>query len=176
MRDANIYQTWNFAALVQNEKIVKHLAIYANQNLIGLVQVRIRTAPILNRGMAYIFNGPVWQKKNQENSIEILSDIFSALRQKFVVNQKLLLRINPYIFSDKISNFDFIENIKFKRVENIRQHQTLVLYLDKDLDEIRKSFKQKWRNCLNQSERNGLEIIEGNDQELYKDFLNLSIK
>lgn len=26
--DANIYQTWNFALLVQNEKIVKHIAIY----------------------------------------------------------------------------------------------------------------------------------------------------
>ena len=171
--DANIYQTWNFAALAQNEKIVKHLAIYANQNLIGLVQVRIRTAPILNRGIAFIFNGPVWQKKNQENSIEILSDIFGALRQKFVVNQKHLLRINPYIFSDKVSNLDFIEKIKFKRVEKIKQYQTLVLYLDKDLDEIRKSFKQKWRNHLNRSERNGLEIIEGNDPELYKDFLNI---
>ena len=171
--DANIYQTWNFASLAQNEKIVKHLAIYTNQNLIGLVQVRIRTAPILNRGIAYILNGPVWQKKNQENSIEILSDIISALRQKFVVNQKLLLRIKPYIFSDNSSNFDFIENINFKLVEKIRQYQTLVLYLDKDLDEIRKNFKQKWRNCLNRSERNGLEIIEGNDPELYKDFLNI---
>jgi lipid II:glycine glycyltransferase (peptidoglycan interpeptide bridge formation enzyme) len=171
--DANIYQTWNFAALALNEKIVKHLAIYTNQNLIGLVQVRIRTVPILNRGIAYILNGPVWQKKNQENNIEILSDIFGALRQKFVVNQKLFLRINPYIFSDKISNFDFIENINFKLVEQVRQYQTLVLYLDKDLDEIRKSFKQKWRNCLNRSERNGLEIIEGNDPELYKDFLNI---
>jgi len=171
--DANIYQTWNFAALAQNEKIVKHLAVYVNQNLISLVQVRIRTVPILNRGIAYIFNGPVWQKINQENSIEILSDIFGALRQKFVVNQKLLLRINPYIFSDKISNLDFIENIKFKRVEKINQYQTLVLYLDKDLDEIRKSFKQKWRNCLNRSEKNDLEMIEGNDPELYKDFLNI---
>jgi len=73
--------------------------------------------------------------KKQENSIEILSDIISALRQKFVVNQKLLLRIKPYIFSDNISNFDFIENINFKLVETIRQYQTLVLYLDKDLDE-----------------------------------------
>ena len=171
--DANIYQTWNFAALAQNEKIVKHFAIYSNQNLIGLVNVRIRTAPILNRGIAYILNGPVWQKKNQENNIQILSDILVALRKEFVVKQQLLLRIKPYIFSDKISNFDFIENLGFKRVEKIRQYQTLVLYLDKDLDEIRKSFKQKWRNCLNQSERNDLEISEGNDQQLYNDFLEI---
>jgi lipid II:glycine glycyltransferase (peptidoglycan interpeptide bridge formation enzyme) len=171
--DANIYQTWNFAALAQNEKLVKHLAIYANQNLIGLVQVRIRTLPILNRGIAYILNGPVWQKKNQENNIQNLSNILVALRQKFVVTQKLLLRIKPYIFSDKISAFDFIENIRFKRVQKVRQYQTLVLYLDKDLDELRKSFKQKWRNCLNQSERNGLEINEGNDQKMYTAFLGI---
>lgn len=169
--DANIYQTWNFAALAQNEKIVKHLAIYANQDLISLVKVRIRTVPILNRGIAYIFNGPLWQKKNRENNLEILSDILNALRQKFVVNQKLLLRIKPYIFSDIIDNINFIENIKFKRIAKIRQYKTLVLYLDKDLDEIRKSFDPKWRNKLNQSEKKGLEIIEGNDSELYKDFL-----
>jgi lipid II:glycine glycyltransferase (peptidoglycan interpeptide bridge formation enzyme) len=144
--DANIYQTWNFASLAQNEKILKHIAIYSNQNLIGLVKVRIRTVPILNRGIAYILNGPVWQRRNQENNIQILFDIFVALRNEFVINQKLLLRIKPYIFSDKISNFDFIEKVEFK---------------------------QKWRNCLNQSERNGLEISEGNDQELYKVFLEI---
>ncbi len=171
--DANVYQTWNFSILAQNEKTVRHLAIYENHNLIGLVQVRIRVIPILNRGIAYILNGPVWQKKNQENNIEILSDIFAVLRQEFVVNQKLLLRIKPFIFSDKISNFGFIEDINFKRVEKIRQYQTLVLYLDKDLDEIRKCFKQKWRNQLNQSERHGIDIIQGNGPELYKEFLKI---
>jgi lipid II:glycine glycyltransferase (peptidoglycan interpeptide bridge formation enzyme) len=171
--DANIYQTWNFAALVQNEKVLKHVAIYSKQNLIGLVQVRIRTVPILNRGIAYILNGPVWQKSNQENNIQILSDILVALRREFVVNQKLLLRIKPFVFSDQISNFDFIDKLGFTRLEKVRQYQTLVLYLNKDLDDIRKSFKQKWRNCLNRSERSGLEISEGNDQKLYKDFLSI---
>ena len=114
--DANIYQTWNFAALAQNEKKLKHIAIYSDQNLIGLVKVRIRTVPILNRGIAYILNGPVWQKKNHENSIQVLSDILVALREEFVVKQQLVLRMQPFIFSDKISNFDFIENLGFKRV------------------------------------------------------------
>jgi len=171
--DANIYQTWNFAALAQNEKIVKHLAIYANQNLIGLVQVRIRTVPIINRGIAYILNGPIWQKKNQKNDILILSNILDALSNEFVKNQKLLLRIRPYIFSDTFSNFDFIESMGFKRVEKIRPYQTLILYLDKDLVEIRKNFRRNWRNHLNKAERNDLEIIYGNDVELYKDFLKI---
>lgn len=171
--DANIYQTWNFSKLAQNEKMVKHLAIYTNKNLIGLAQVRIRIVPVLNRGIAYILNGPLWQKKNQESEIKIFSDILSALKQQFVINQNLLLRIKPYIFSDKILDLDFVENIRFKRVENDRPYKTLVLYLDKDLDEIRKSFKQKWRNHLNQAERNNLEIVDGNDLELYRDFLVL---
>jgi lipid II:glycine glycyltransferase (peptidoglycan interpeptide bridge formation enzyme) len=172
-KDANIYQTWNFAVLAQNEKIVKHFAIYSDQNLISLFQVRIRTAPILNRGIAYILNGPVWQKRNQENNILLFSDILAALRNEFVVKQKLLLRIKPYVFSDQISNFDFIEELGFERVEKIRQYQTFVLYLEKDLDEIRKNFKQKWRNGLNQSERKDLEIKEGTDQELYNIFLDI---
>ena len=154
-------------------RYVKHIAIYSNQNLIGLVKVRIRTVPILNRGIAYILNGPVWQKRDQENNIQKLANIFVALREEFVVKQQLVLRIQPYIFSDKISNFDFIENLGFKHVEKIIPYQTLVLYLDKNLDEIRKSFKQKWRNCLNQSEKNDLKIFEGNDQQLYNYFLEI---
>jgi len=171
--DANIYQTWNFALLAQNEKIVKHLAIYKDQDLISLAQVRIRTVPILNRGIAYILNGPLWQRKNRENKIEVLSEILETLRKKFVINQNLLLRIKPFIFSDDISNFNFIDNINFRSVKKIRQYQTLVLHLDKNLDEIRKNFKQKWRNCLNQAERNGFEILDGNDSKLYADFLGL---
>ena len=156
--DANIYQTWNFALLVQDEKIVKHFAIYSNQTLICLVKVRIRTIPIIKRGIAYIFNGPIWQKKNQVNDVQLLSDIVAALKEEFVVKQQLVLRIQPYIFSDLVTNLDFIGNLGFNRLEKIRKYQTLVLYLDKELDEIRKNFKQKWRNCLNQSERNELKI------------------
>lgn len=171
--DANIYQTWNFAALAQNEKILKHFAFYTNQNLIGLVQVRVRIVPLLNRGIAYILNGPIWQKRNQQNDIQILSDILAALNKEFVVNQKLLLRIKPYIFSDGNLNLDFTNDFGLYRLEKVRRYQTLVLYLDKELDAIRKNFKQKWRNCLNQSEKNGLEIREGNDQELYSEFLGI---
>ncbi|MDT3694861.1 MAG: peptidoglycan bridge formation glycyltransferase FemA/FemB family protein [Ignavibacterium sp.] len=171
--DANIYQTWNFASIVQNEKRVKHLALYLNQNLISLVTVRIRTVPFLNRGIAYILNGPVWQKRNQEINIQILADIFVALREEFVVKQQLVLRIQPFIFSDMVPNLDFVENLGFNRLKKIRRYQTLVLYLDKEFDEIRKNLKQKWRNCLNQSERNDLEIEEGNNQQLYNIFLGI---
>lgn len=172
-QDANIYQTWNFAALAQNEKIVTHLAFYLDNNLVGLAQVRVRKVPIINRGIAYILNGPVWQKNNQENNIQIFNDIISALIKEFVKSQKLLLRIKPYIFSDKMSNFDFIKQLGFRLVEHIRQYHTLVLYLDKDLDEIRKSLNRKWRNHLNQSERNGLKILEGDDRKIYSDFLEI---
>ena len=171
--DANIYQTWNFALLVQNEKIVKHIAIYSNQSLIGLVKIRIRTVPILKRGIAYILNGPIWQKKNNVNSMQVLSDILIALREEFVEKQQLVLRIQPYIFSDLVSNLNFMKNLGFNRLVKIRKYQTLVLYLDKELEEIRKSFRQKWRNCLNQSERNDLEICRGNDQQLYNVFLEI---
>jgi lipid II:glycine glycyltransferase (peptidoglycan interpeptide bridge formation enzyme) len=171
--DSNIYQTWNFAALAQDEKNIKHIAIYSNNTLIGLVKVRIKKVPILNRGIAYILNGPIWQKRNQENHIQILANIFVALRENFVEKQRLVLRIQPYIFSDMVTNLDLIENLGFNRLEKIRRYQTLVLYLDKELDEIRKSFKQKWRNCLNQSERNDLKIYEGNDQQLYNVFLGI---
>jgi|GEM_PF-189085 len=169
--DANIYQTWNFSALAQGEKTVKHYAIYDGDQVVGMAQVRFRTIPVLNRGIAYIYRGPIWQRKNQQNKREILYSIFHALRKELVVNQKLLLRAQPFIFTDQFTNIDPIESLGFERREKFQPYHTLALDLGQDLEEIRKGFSRKWRNNLNQSEKKGLQIKEGSDPALFEDLL-----
>src|SRR5690606_16973285 len=41
------------------------------------------------------------------------------------------------------------------------------------LEELRKNFQQKWRNLLNKSERSNLEIIEGIEDNLFEEFLEI---
>lgn len=171
--DANLYQTFNYANVVQNEKTLKHIAIYCNSILIGMVQVRIKTFPILNRGIAYIFRGPVWQKKSNEINIEVLSDILNTLRKEFTVKQKLLLRIRPFIYSDSIDVKGFLTKIGPNFLQKLPVYKTLILDLNKDLSEIRKSFRQNWRNHLNKSEKNGIHIVIGSDEKLFDIFLEL---
>jgi len=171
--DANIYQLWNYANVVQNERHVKHLAFYSANNLIGLAQVRIKQFPILRCGIAYIFRGPVWLKKNQKPNIEVLINILQLLKQEYVEKNNLLLRFRPFIYSDNDYSLKPIQNSLYNSLSEPKSYKTVVLYLDKDLEDIRKNFKQKWRNCLNQSERKDLTVIRGHNKQLYNDFLEL---
>ena len=169
--DANIYQTWNFSALAQGEKKVKHYAIYNKESAVGMAQVRFKTAPIINRGIAYIFRGPVWQKKNQENNKEIFINVMKALRDELVVNKKYLLRLRPFIFTDQFSDIDFLEKVGFEKRDKFRPYHTLTLNLEQDMEEIKKGFNRKWRNCLNQSLKKDLQVKEGYDPSLFEDLL-----
>ena len=171
--DANIYQSWEYARVVQNEKDIKHLAFFSGDVLMGLAQVRIKRVPFLGWGIAYIFKGPVWLKKKQEPNVEVLFNILKLLEHEFVIKNKLVVRVHPYLYSD----YNYLNNTGIDFTYNLTSpkdpHKTVVLYLDIELEEIRKKLKQKWRNCLNQSERNGLNVVSGTDKVLYDTFLKL---
>jgi len=171
--DANIYHTWNYALIVQNEKRVKHLAIYDTDIIVGLAQVRYRTDPITKHGIAYIFAGPLWQKKGVPDDYNILSSIFQSLRNELVVKQKYLLRIKPFLFTDQIPDIDFIKNLGFKRTVNPNPYHSIVVYLNKELSDLRKGFKDRWIRYLKKAEKNNLRIVEGTDTELFKIVLSL---
>ena len=159
--DANIYQTWNFSKWAQNEKIIKHIAIYKKDNLVSIALVRVRTAPIVKWGIAYIYRGPLWMKKCEQNDIDKFYEIISFLRNEYLITRNHLLRFKPSIYSDQIQSIDFDKTIKFKTVRQSEPEKTIVVYLDKEISEIRKGLTSKWRNRLNQSEKNGLEIVSG---------------
>ena len=173
--DANIYQTWNYAQIGRNERNVKHLVIYKNDIVIGLAQVRIRTIKFLKRGIAYIANGPIWQKCDQAVDLETFFNICNILKKIFCEDQKLVLRINPQIFSDELWYPVLFDNIPgYNRERIIKRYRSLLLSLYDDLISIRKSFNAKWRNHLNRAEKSSkLEIVNGNSSKLFDTFLTL---
>ena len=52
-------------------------------------------------------------------------------------------------------------------------YKSLVLYLDEDIEQIRKNFKPRWRNYLSQAEKNGIRVVSSRDSELFRAFLSL---
>lgn len=171
--DANIYQTWSYAEIVQSERKIDHTAFFENDELVGMSLVRIREIPFINRGVAYIFKGPLWRKCTNKNSIDIFYKILNSLRDEYVVKKNYFLRIKPNIYTDQVSALNLPEKLTFSLKQTEKIYNTLVLHLDKDLDIIRKEFKQKWRNGLNQAEKNNIEVISGNTNELYEIFIDL---
>ena len=138
-----------------------------------MAHVRYRTDPVFKRGIAYIFNGPIWQRKDHQNDIKNLSDILKLLRRELVAKQKYLLRVKPFLFTDQFPDIDFIENVGFKRTKKFRPYHSIVLYLDKEVQELRKSFKERWRKYLKRAEKCDLKVVEGNNAELFKIAIDL---
>lgn len=171
--DANIYQTWSYAEIVQSEKKIDHIAIYKDDHLLGIALVRRKTIPIFKRGVAYIYRGPLWQMKGRESNPEIFNEILNVLQDKYVIKLKYILKLKPFIFSDQFSPINFGKILIAPSATDNQIYKTLVLNLNSDIDIIRKNFRQKWRNCLNQSERNEIEIVNGNSNELYNTFIEI---
>lgn len=169
--DANLYQLWNYGKIVHHDN-VKHLAFYNKDQLIAVVQVRFKLIPIIKRGIAYVFGGPVWQKKNEILSISTLINIYNTLQTEYCVKNKLFLRINPNVFTDNIY-YNQLSLKNFIKKSLPYNHRTIFLNLNRNIDEIRMSFKQRFRKTLNRAERNGIEIVSGTDQQLFNDFITL---
>ncbi len=171
--DANIYQCWNFSRYAQNEKLVRHMAFFNNEELIGLAAVRIRTAPIVKRGIAYILRGPIWQKIDQQSADDVLYKLLELLKQEFVIKRKLLVRIKPQIFSDVNPKIESFKEHGYELVKSVPVYKSLVLYLDEDLEEIKRHFKPRWRNYLNQAEKNDIKVVSGSDSKFFETFISL---
>jgi len=97
--------------------------------------------------------------------------MLKAMRHEYAVKRKLVLRIVPNIIENQ--NRDTAATFVsagFSRCKSTKPMHTFVLDLSFSLEESRKNFRSNWRNHLNRAEKNGLEVIEGTDDKLYKMF------
>src|SRR5215212_6013158 len=52
-------------------------------------------------------------------------------------------------------------------------YRTFALDLEPSLEVLRKNLDQKWRNCLNRAEKNGLTIVQGSGPEEFNQFIRI---
>jgi len=172
--DANIYQSWSYDAIRCGEENLSHLVLRYADNVVAAAQARIVRIPVLGLGAAYLRWGPLWQLRNQPLAIDTLRSALRALRNEYVCRRGLILRIFPILFDDDSSSYaDVVLQEGFVPVPNENRGRTFIMDIDQPLEIVRKKFDQKWRNCLNKSERNNLEVIEGTDDSLFAEFISL---
>lgn len=172
--DSTIYQTWSYGKVRWGEKNISHFILKKNGKVVGIAQVVIRKIPILKIGIAYVPWGPIWLKKGEKKNPELFRALVEGLKKEYSIKRSLLLRISPKLTRHEDSDYCLIlEDVGFKLNLQATPYRTLILDLSPSLDEIRKKLDQKWRNQLNRAERNGLQIIEGNGDDLYRVFLDL---
>lgn len=173
--DSNIYQTWDYDSVRRRGGGLSHLLLRKDDKVVAIAQSRIVRLPFVNAGIAYVRWGPLWHSKTAKDvTPDIFGQALRALRNEYVCRRGLLLRVLPIAFQQE--DLPLLETLiaeKFSIINNDKRQTTLLLDLRSGLEDLRKGLDQKWRNCLNRAQKNNLTVIEGDDDRLFGDFIDI---
>lgn len=171
--DYNYRQVWGFGVACAQRlgAASEHVAVRNAADVLALADVRIKRVPVLGGGIAYINGGPLVRRDDAGDG-DRLASALAALQKEYVGERRLVLRIAPPLGPSEwnATQADVFTAAGFAAAREATGYRTMVVDVDRPLDEIRKSLAQKWRNCLNRAEKNGLTVRGGTDHALFDAF------
>jgi hypothetical protein len=174
--DANIYQTWAYGAVHWSERQLSHLVLQRDGAPVALAQLRVIRVPVLGSGIAYVRWGPVCMVRSSPWDAGVWRAITEALVQEYVVRRRFVLRIVPNIFlQDTVAGemSTLWAELGLLEDASVRKYHTLRVDLRPSVEILRRQLSSRWRRQLNIAERNNLEIVEAQTDDLYLQFLGL---
>jgi lipid II:glycine glycyltransferase (peptidoglycan interpeptide bridge formation enzyme) len=174
--DANIYQTWSYGELRWGQKKLSHLVLKRGDHVVAMAQLRIIRPARMRCGIAYLRWGPLCQVKGEELNPVVVERMAAAMREEYVRKRGLFLRILPPAFlgTPQAAAFEAAfaayDRESFGPTDSYR---TFALDLEPSLEVLRKNLDQKWRNCLNRAEKNGLTMVQGSGPEEFHQFIRI---
>jgi peptidoglycan biosynthesis/recognition FemAB-like protein len=169
--DANIYQTWPFGVARSGRAGVSHLVVRQGSRVVAVAQARLVLVPALNLGIAYIFWGPLWRRRARATDLETFRRALRALRIEYVARRKMVLRLIPNLPADTHEPFrQILEAEGYVPQSRAKERRTILMDIRPSIEELYRGLHQKWRNCLNKARKQGLELIEGEEDWLFAEF------
>jgi len=166
--DANIYQTWSYDEVRGGRKNISHLLLKKNGVTIAVAQARIVKLPLIRAGIAYVRWGPLWRLRNQETDPETFRQAIRALHNEYACRRGLVLRLYPALFHENsLGIASILREESFSLAGKDKPDRTLLLDLNRPLEDLRTGLRPHWHRYLKVAERNGLEIVEGDDDTLF---------
>jgi lipid II:glycine glycyltransferase (peptidoglycan interpeptide bridge formation enzyme) len=175
--DANLYQTSAYDGIGSGNESYSHLILRRENEIVAAAQTRIIQLPVIKKGIAYVMWGPMWRRVFKPDDVEVFRQAIRALRNEFSLRRGLVLRVYPLAFrgkDDVLKQILVDEGFSFHDDE--KSHRTLMINIEPSLAEIRAALDQKWRNCLNRAEKNGLEIIQGEEESLFDEITKIYLE
>ena len=170
-------QTWAFgtASATRVGATSEHIGIFSGKQCIGAADVRVRRIPFLGGGIAYISGGPLVPQGGWETVEKAIENSLKTLIEEYVNRRGMVLRIVPPIewAAERWNVKPLFDRLSFISPEISKRYRTILIDLTPSLDQLRKNLDQKWRNCLNRAEKNGLTVRAGNAVELLDRFCEL---
>jgi hypothetical protein len=170
--DYSYRQAWDFGTACAERlgACSEHIAMCDAEGPLGLADVRVKRLPLLGSGIAYITGGPL-VRRGPSTDPRSLRSCLLALRQEYVQRRGLLLRIQPALGSPdwNAAQQEVFADLGFA-ASRVAPYRTLLVSIEPPLEQVRKTFEQKWRNGLNRAERNGLLVRSGTEASLFEQF------
>jgi hypothetical protein len=171
--DASLYQTWAYDVSRFGKNKISHLLLYDGSEVVAAAQVRIVRLPVVGHGAGYVRWGPVWQKRGRDKNSRYFRLALRALREEYVTRRGLFLRIFPPVYEGDPDVAGILQEERFVPTPDEDRGRTLIVDIDPPLSEIRAKLDKKWRNCLNKAEQNDLKVVEGTEDELFAEFIEI---
>lgn len=172
--DSNLYQTYEYNLHARGGRNMCTVVLKKGDIILGVSIIRIVKVPFLKFGIAYIYRGPIWQKKNSVNSIEVLTIFLELLKEEFVLKRKLVLRISPNLLKEDEKDFNkLFVKLGFIPKSKSAGANTFYINLDIPTEELRKNLSGNWRKKLKKSEKEDLRIISGTKDSLFQEVVKL---
>jgi hypothetical protein len=167
-RDYNLYQAWAYgdSSAARSGSQVHRIIVRRQDRVIGMAQVCVKRIPFVGGGVAQAYWGPLW--RSSEAPPHDCAEVLEAVRVEFADRRGLNLRLITNVIlcphdeaqlSSVFRKAGYIEALPGEAARTIR------IDLAPSLPDLRAALEQKWRNGLNQAERNGIEITAGTDSD-----------
>lgn len=183
--DHNYRQGWaySFAAAHRVGATSEHVAIVADGAVRAIVDVRVRSLPLVGGGVAYINGGPLVRSTSEQiaQHTDRLHEAIRALHIEYVRRRGMVLRVlgtlgEPTWNAIQTSAW---REAGFQPTTMAAAYRTIVVPLRdvsgaaRSTSEIRAALAQKWRNCLNKAERQGIRVTTHRDVSAMSRFTSL---
>jgi lipid II:glycine glycyltransferase (peptidoglycan interpeptide bridge formation enzyme) len=172
--DASLYQTDAYGAHFLGGKQLEFVVLKESGVMVAAAMVRVKLLPLLNKGIAYLYWGPLWRLRGSHQRKSHLCQMLKALFEEYVAKRKLLLRIVPNLWDQQADEFlKLFSEAGFKYMKPGDDLRTITVDLTPSMDRLRKNLRANWRNHLKRAEKNGLKIIQGSKDCLFAIFQNI---
>jgi lipid II:glycine glycyltransferase (peptidoglycan interpeptide bridge formation enzyme) len=171
--DANIYQTWSYAEVSWGLDNTSHLVLKQDGRTVALAQVRVLKIPFVNIGIAYVRWGPIW-RRSAEADEDVFRQAVRALRNEFTCKRSLVLRLFPALFDDDLlCRSTILKEEGFSVLRGVSASRTILMDLSPSLEGLREGMMAHWKRELKIAERKKLQVIEGDQDELFGAFIEI---
>jgi lipid II:glycine glycyltransferase (peptidoglycan interpeptide bridge formation enzyme) len=176
-RDATLHQTWSSGRVQVGEGNLRHVVVRTGGDAVALAQVMLRKIPLIGIGVATVYWGPLWRRKDRPPDPGALEQILDVLIQEYALGRGYLLRVWPAAYDLLLAETgperDVFARRGFKHNAGARPFETLMVDLTSSEDDLRKNLDHKWRNQLSAAEKAGLQLVHGTSDALYDRFSSL---